>query len=1314
MKRFPAGILCLVLLSASALRAESPGYREWIERRDALKKDKSVLRYYTFEDVAGAGSVIPDLSGNGGELKFVAYTDRQTKEVFSDLQVISGRWPEKKAVRLDRGFYQGSTLNIENRKFTVEAWFRMQGPGSILAASKNRDGHIVSVSGYRQGWRLATMYDPSSGLIFTIGAEGGSNKAGSSMRVKAPLPDNMWHHAAATWDGRDMKLYLNGKLIGENRFEKEYVPVTQPGLFKLGFAELGLGSVKIDIDELVVYGRVLSESEIGLSGKGPEGLSASDIFKRCDALLEAKDYNGARAEYLKLRQLPNYGNELSLFNIAESYRLEKDYRNGEKTYGEILSIPGLVPSYRIYALFRQAEMFLEAGDFGRARQTYIRAAGEKGALDHNIFRARLAEGDTYRAEKKYSLAREIYKKLLSQEDTSSFPDDGRRLDLRNRLEETEGAADGSVLKSRSEKLLEWIKRPVTYLYVAPAGKDTNSGTEKSPFATIERASREVRKIREKGMPEGGICVYLREGSYFLEDGLVLGRDDSGTDKGPVVYRSYPGEKARIIGGKKVTGFTRLEDPAILGIIPEEARGKVWTADLGKAGIRNYGQLVPRGMGRPRPGAMELIFNGGIMRLARWPNDGWVMVAGLTAVDGVSRNTEYQEGKFRYSDNRPERWKNEKDMWIKGYLGVMQPYALIHARIGSIDTAEKVISLLPDTLPGANKWGAARVSKNHPYFVYNLLSELDSPGEFYIDRDTGILYFYPPGDPEKGEAVVTTLDAPLFSFRDASNIALFGLLLEGTWRNGIEMSGGRNNIIAGSVIRNTGQFAVKIDSGWEHSVVGCDMYDMGEGGVFLNGGDRARLIPSRHLVDNNHIYRFNRFCGGYRQGVSINGTGQIVSHNVIHDAPHQLIYFDANEHVVEYNELHDAPHEGREIGAMYIYGEPWYLMSRGTVIRNNFFHHISVHSSPNTTHGLNAIHIDAMNAQLVIEENIFYRVPTGISSTFPGNHLNNNVFIDSESRAIGQSDRSNIFCKNADIDAGPNLRIMSRMSTQLTGMRYKQPPWSYRYPPLVNMLEIEPAKWGKIRGSIIERNINTGGSFVSFSRGQQEMTLFRNNFDGEDPIFFDRDKMDFRIRPGSPAYGLTGAYPVVQSKIGVYRDGLRASWPINRKKSDIGRYYKADWKAVGEIKSNMAAVKRISPALEYILLPIKSPIVIDGKLSRDEWSGLDKGKALVVDRYFNGEDRKGAATYVWMMYDSQNLYIATRHEKDPVTAKMPARLNEHIPVFEISIESQTGPHSKGWWLEDMPTGPIYTLWGGYDGKAEVKNNFKMPFETVKSI
>jgi len=1303
-------ILGMIFLSGS--KAWSGGYAEWQERRDLLKEDETVARYYTFEGVEDSKSKVEDLSGNGADLVFVPYVDRKTKEVFDDLQVVEGRWKEKRAVRLDRGFYRGPTLNIKNKAFTAEVWFRRLGPGSILPASNLRNGHILSVSGYRQGWRIVTTYDPVSGVSFSLGMEGGHNKAKSILSVKAAMPDNIWHHLAVSWDGREMKIYLNGEEMGVHPLEKDYVPVEAPELFKVGFAEMGVGTLKLDIDEIVIYNRVLTAGEIKERGKGPAGVSEEDVFDRADAFLRAGNYAAARKEYEKLKGLTNYGKELALFNIAESYRIEKDYSGAHRTYDEIMELEGLTAYYRIYGLFRQAEVCLEQKDYARARQLYGEVAKTEGALGRHLFNGRLFTGDTYKAERKHSRARALYEKLLREEESSSFPNDGYRLELRDRLEEIDGLADGEASKSRQEKMHEWINSTDAAIYVSLRGSDANPGTKEKPFATIERAREEVRKLKGKNI---GVTVYLRGGRYFLDDALSFGPEDSGWEGSPAVYRGFPGEEVRIIGGKEVKGFKLLEDPGVLEKLPENARGSVWVADLKESGITDYGKLVNRGFGAARPGALEIIFNGKIMTLARWPNDGWLRVAGITRVDGVSRNAEYQKGKFVYSGDRPERWKGEKEIWVKGYLGVNQPYALTHMKVSGIDTGEKTISLLPNTLPGTHPgWAEGPVAKNHPYYVYNLLSELDAPGEWYLDRDTGKLYFYPPGDIKESEVIAATLDKPLAVFDGASNIVLFGLVLEGTWRHGVEIKGGRNNIVAACTIRNTGQWAVSIKSGWGHTVTGCDMYDMGEGGVALDGGDRKKLIPGGHTVENNHIYRFNRFCGGYRQAAQINGIGQRVSHNVMHDSPHQMIYFNANDHVIEYNELHDGPHEGREIGAMYIYGEPWYLMSRGTVTRNNFFHHISVHSSPNLTHGLNGIHVDAMNAGLVFTGNIFYRCPTGISSTYPGNYLTNNIFADCEGTGIGQGDRSYIFCKDRNIDAGPNLSIVTRLAARLNSVRYKQPPWSWRYPPLVGMMEKEPAVWGKIQGSIIERNVNTGGRFVSFGRGTQATTHFTSNWDGQNPLFADKEKMDFNIRPGSPVYGLTGCEPVKMEDIGVYKDALRASWPISRKKEDIGKYYGGDWSAVGEMRQTMKAVKRVAPPVEYTVAFTGKPVVIDGMAEEKEWLGLEKKNAMVIERYYTGEEKKGPATYAWVLYDSDYLYISMMHEPDPWTSNMPPRAKDHAPSFEVAIESQYGPHSREWWMEDMPTGPIYILWGYFDGKHEVKNNFKMPFEIVSEL
>ena len=1307
--------MVLLLMFANFAKAENRGYQEWLKKRDELKQDSSVARYYTFEDVKDSKSIVKDLSVSGADLKFVPYRDRETGKVFDDLQVIEGRWPEKKAVRLDRGFYQGPAFNIGKNQFTAEVWFRRQGPGSILPASKLNNGHILAVSGYRKGWHLLTTYDPEPGITFGIGMPGGHYSAGSVIKLDAAMPDNTWHHIAVTWDGKDMRLYLTGQLKGTAPLEKDYIPVGDQDSLKVGYAKAGVGSLIMDIGEIVIYDRALTSSEIEKLGRGPEEVSGEDIFNRADSFIAAGEYEKARAEYEKLRGLPNFGKEQALFNIAESFRIEKNYDSVHKAYKEILRLEGLNDFYRIYALFREAEAYIEQKDYNSARQLYEEIIKKEGALNRHVFKARLCTGDTFRSEGDYFRARDIYEKLLREEESSSFPNDGYRLEARDRLEEIEGLRNGADMKDLREQRVERINKPRYAVYVSVEGSNSNTGTRKSPFATIKRAQEEVIRVKEKGMPAGGIVVYLRAGRYFIEDSIVFGREDSGSEDSPVVYRNYPGEEVRIIGGKEIANFKPLTEPDTLRRLPEEARDKVWTADIREAGISKYGELVTRGFRRPRPGALELICNGKVMKLARWPNREWTRVAGITEVDGVTRKTEYQVGKFIYSGTRPERWKEEKDMWVKGYLGVNQPFALTHMKIGYIDTKKKVINLLPDTLPEACPWwGKAPVAKNHPYFVYNLLSEIDMPGEWYLDRETGRLYFYPPGDISNCEAIVTTLDDNIISFRDASEVILYGLILEGTWRHGIEIKGGKRNLVAGCVIRNTGQWAVKITSGWEHGVIGCDMHDMGEGGVFLDGGDRKKLIPARHTVDNNHIYGFNRFCGGPRQAIKIEGVGQRISHNVIHDSPHQGIRFNANDHIIEYNEIHDLPHEAREIGAIYTYGEPWYLMNRGSVVRNNLIHHISYRSSPNLTHGLNGIHVDAMNAGLVFTKNIFYRVPTGISSTFPGNYLTNNIFVDVENRGIGQGDRSNIFCNERDINGGPNIRMMNRLAARLKSVNYKQPPWNYRYPPLVGMMEVMPSRWGSIQGSIIEHNINTGGPFISFNRNARATTRYGNNWDGQRLLFAGKENMDFSIRPGSPVFGLTGCEPVKMEGIGVYMDELRVSWPINRTKEDIGKYYNPDWSQAEEVKATMKAVQRISSPLTYnVVFPVSS-IEIDGKLEKDEWLGLDKKKAMAIERHHKQEGKKGPINYAWVLCDRTYLYIATEHTADPWIEGMPLGAKDHLPKIEVAIESRMGPQSQDWWPEDMLTGPIYSIACTCEGQLEINNLFGMDYKQKQGL
>lgn len=1316
-------VIGLTMLLAVVAPAQTEGYKEWLKRKDALKQDDSVARYYTFEDVKDSKSTVTDLSSNGKNLAFIPYKDSETGKLFDDLQVIEGRWPEKKAVRLDRGFYQGDAVPIQNKQFTAEVWFRRQGPGSIAAASKLKDGTILAVSGYNQGWRIVTNYEQVETLRFCIGQKEGC----ASVATKAALPDNIWQHLAVTWDGHYMRIYINGKLVEQqtriiadrkrvdvNKFEGEYVNSVIP--FKIGYSDYGVGSIKMDIDEVVIYNRALSAEEIEQLGKGPSGVSEQEVFLKADAFIKTGDYKNARAEYEKLKGLPSFGMELALFNIAESYRKEKDYANAEKAYNEILNIDKITPYYRLSALFQQADLYMEQEDYKSARKLYEQILKTEGALENHIFNARLKLCDTYTAESKYSTAKGMYEKLLTDMENTSFPHDGYRLEIRDRLEDIEGLQDGTEIRTRSRKLAEWINRPKQAIYVSLQGSDTNPGTKDKPFATIKRVREEVKRIKDAGMPEDGITVYLREGRYFLTESVSFAKEDSGSEEFPVVYRNYPGEEVRLIGGRKVSNFKLLDDPSVIKRLPEEAKGKVWVADLKEDGITDYGKLLNRGgFGKSNPAAMELFFNGKPMQISRWPNNGHVRISGFINPDGFDSNHQknFKSGSFVYSGSRPERWAGEKDIWLHGYW--YHEYDNNHVKVASIDTKTKVISVLPDI-----RWWEGyppykvRMLDNQPYYAYNILSEIDSPGEWYVDRDTGKLYFYPPDKIDDGEAIVSTLDAPVVIMDNASNIVISGLTMECTRRHAVEINKGSNNIIAASTIRNTGQWGVMVTSGWNHKVIGCDMYDMGEGGVSVDGGDRKKLIPAGHLVDNNHIHRFNRFDGGYRQAVQINGSGNRISHNVISEGPMQAIYLNANDNIIEFNELYDAPYEGREIGAIYIYGEPWYMMSRGNIIRNNFFHHISYHSSPNLTQGLCAIHIDAINSGLVIEKNVFYLFPAGISSTYPGNRLEDNIFINAEIVSISQGDRSRLFYQKGDIDSQPNYSQMGNLAQLMKSVNCKQPPWSHRYPQLVGVMVDKPLDWpkGRGRGSIIERNINTGGRFIGFSSGGRETTLLENNSDEENPLFTNAEKWNFTIRPGAPAYGLTGCDPIDMNAIGVYKDGLRASWPI---KKEPVRYYNTDWQMSSAVATTAPPVKRVSKALEYTVKKREKPVVIDGRLEKEEWLGLDKKKAMVIEQYYTGEKKEGPPSYAWMVYDSHYLYLAMEHEADPWKEGMPPSIKEKFsPTAEIVFEGQTGPQTHSWWREDMVTGPLYILWAFPDGKFEVKNNFGMPYKSVTKL
>lgn len=94
-------------------------------------------------------------------------------------------------------------------------------------------------------------------------------------------------------------------------------------------------------------------------------------------------------------------------------------------------------------------------------------------------------------------------------------------------------------------------------FVSPSGSDRNPGTKEKPFQTIQRAQKAVRVLdREKGK---NAIVYLRGGIYALQETLVFGSQDGGSEGFKVTYCNYPGEKPMISGGIRVNEWLPHEN-----------------------------------------------------------------------------------------------------------------------------------------------------------------------------------------------------------------------------------------------------------------------------------------------------------------------------------------------------------------------------------------------------------------------------------------------------------------------------------------------------------------------------------------------------------------------------------------------------------------------------------------------------------------------------------------------------------------------------------------------------------------------------------
>ncbi|MFC2090022.1 right-handed parallel beta-helix repeat-containing protein [Bacteroidota bacterium] len=548
------------------------------------------------------------------------------------------------------------------------------------------------------------------------------------------------------------------------------------------------------------------------------------------------------------------------------------------------------------------------------------------------------------------------------------------------------------------------------LYISPEGNDQNKGTKLSPFASIERAAEEVKMLKTDGnFPSSGLNVWLREGEYLIKESISMTEEHSGLPGAPVLYQAFPGEKVVLSGSNQIPmdAAEKVSKTGLLErIIDQEAASRLLQIDLASLGIKDYGINQTRGGGSKslsrdsRP--PDFMIDGKKLILARWPNLGESVEMDKIIDPGVDRNgrsgrgesdassgsfvkDDPRGGTFSYSFSRPELWKQEKvfvsgvlsETWVWSYVGV------------DINNEKKEIKLKTPITYGLIN----RPEKNYFHFE-DVPEEIDQPGEYWLDREKGILYFLPPEDYKADSEIrMSMLKTPMIISENASWLTFLNIIFDGSRDVCMEISGGEDVNIDHCEIRNFLMSAINIDGGKSHTINSCHIHNIGSNVITVDGGDWETLTPSGFEIKNNHIHTFGYYIPSSNVAINLRGVGVRVTHNLIHDAPHKLISFKGNDHIIMFNEFHDAVRDFFDAGAIncHLGYDP---TQRGTVISSNYFHEIGMKME-----GCKCIYTDGASFEVTIEKNIFQNIGTDEvqnnainNNTGSHIHMRNNIFL----------------------------------------------------------------------------------------------------------------------------------------------------------------------------------------------------------------------------------------------------------------------------------------------------------------------------------
>lgn len=569
-------------------------------------------------------------------------------------------------------------------------------------------------------------------------------------------------------------------------------------------------------------------------------------------------------------------------------------------------------------------------------------------------------------------------------------------------------------------------------YASPSGSVDATGEFSDPM-TIEAAVKKAKNTAGKSK------IILRGGEYILSEALDL----SGC--ADIEILAFNNETPVITTAEKIefSAFEALTDETVKSrIIDESAKDKILVADVTK--LSDYGAIYRYELQYGSPAAPVLSVDGEKLTLARYPNkengeERFLTIVSSTNKPLTSGSTTENFSFFVNEEEAKEHmasWVGNNELHMFGYMSSHWADAIFKGSIEEYNSEFRFVSDYP--------WRYSAPKSGGRIFFANLLEELDSPGEWYLDRSTGKLYLYPTSQMNDESTLAFTASRfDAFTVKNAANIKINGLKIQDCGGNGVEITNSNNIEVSDCEFTNTLSGAISV-SGENCIVKNNYIHNVSMNGISVSGGDAEYLVKGGNIVENNLVtdYAEDRKC--YYSGIGVSGVGNTVSGNTIKNAPHMALSMGGQMNVVEYNYVTDVCLETADSGALYAGGS---FACPGNKIRYNYFENVTNRIGQGYTN--NCVYLDDLFSSAEVYGNVFYNC---------------------QRAALFGGGRENTFVNNTMVECDASLTIDARgtwggswttaVETRLTALEenfpyYQNETWKNAFPNLYNIKEDHP-------------------------------------------------------------------------------------------------------------------------------------------------------------------------------------------------------------------------------------------------------------------